>query len=104
MRIPLCLTCVLLLVLLSAGIAGAQNGGQLLTVNNIADSDDAVPGDHVCADANGQCTLRAAMQEADTTPVRDVIVFALSYPAVINLTKGELVVNTQAAVVGPGAR
>jgi len=89
---------------LLAGTAGAQNAGQVYTVNSTADTDDANPGDHTCADASGQCTLRAAMQEADTTVARDVIVFALSYPAVIDLTKGELVVNTAIAVVGPGAR
>ncbi|GEM_PF-1633979 len=33
-------------------------------VNSSADTSDADPGDTVCADASGQCTLRAAMEEA----------------------------------------
>src|SRR5260370_14867368 len=32
------------------------------------DAPDASPGDGICADAAGQCTLRAAVQEADAQP------------------------------------
>ena len=35
------------------------------TVNSTADTADANPGDEVCADASAQCTLRAAIQEAN---------------------------------------
>jgi CSLREA domain-containing protein len=35
------------------------------TVTNTADTHDAAPGDGVCADSTGQCTLRAAVEEAD---------------------------------------
>lgn len=34
------------------------------TVNSLADTPDANPGNGVCADAVGACTLRAAIQES----------------------------------------
>jgi len=37
-------------------------------VTATADAPDASPGDGICADAAGQCTLRAAVQEADAQP------------------------------------
>jgi CSLREA domain-containing protein len=37
------------------------------TVTSTADTPDANPGDGVCADANGVCTLRAAIQEANAS-------------------------------------
>ncbi|WP_025323329.1 choice-of-anchor Q domain-containing protein [Deferrisoma camini] len=39
-----------------------------LTVDSTADAVDADPGDGVCADASGACTLRAAVQEANACP------------------------------------
>ncbi|MFI2104620.1 invasin domain 3-containing protein, partial [Isoptericola sp. NPDC019693] len=38
--------------------------------------DDANPGDGVCATADGLCTLRAALQEANALPLEDEIVIA----------------------------
>jgi CSLREA domain-containing protein len=35
------------------------------TVNTTIDAPDAAPGDGVCADGNGNCTLRAAIEEAN---------------------------------------
>jgi CSLREA domain-containing protein len=37
-------------------------------VTTTTDAPDASPGDGICADAAGQCTLRAAVQEADAQP------------------------------------
>jgi hypothetical protein len=48
------------------------------TVNSTADAVDAHPGDGVCADASGHCTLRAAVMEAN----------ALSGPDTITLPAG----------------
>jgi CSLREA domain-containing protein len=48
------------------------------TVNDTADSVDATPGDGVCADSLGRCTLRAAIMEAN----------ALAGPDTINLPAG----------------
>ncbi len=84
----------------------AQTSGVLFTVNNNADSADATPGDRICADSLGQCTLRAAIQEANgNTASGDVIIFAMPWPAVINLTIGELAITARnLSIVGPGAR
>jgi CSLREA domain-containing protein len=37
-------------------------------VTTTTDAPDVSPGDGICADASGQCTLRAAVQEADAQP------------------------------------
>lgn len=43
------------------------------TVDSGADSWDGLPGDGVCVDASGVCTLRAAVMEANALPGPDVI-------------------------------
>ena len=43
------------------------------TVNSAADNPDADPGNNVCADSGGQCTLRAAVMEANAHPGPDTI-------------------------------
>lgn len=57
-------------------------------VTSTADTPDAVNGDDICADANSQCTLRAAMTEASWVPGANRIEFALSgtAPVTIQLT------------------
>lgn len=78
--------------------------GALFTVNNDGDSVDADPGDGICADTNSQCTLRAAVEEANADPNTDIIIFSLPLPAVINLTLGQLSVTKNLSIIGPGAR
>jgi CSLREA domain-containing protein len=90
------------LLLMTTG-AYAQ-GGKLLTVNDTADTNDAAAGDGICADSSGKCTLRAAIQEANTDNLQDVIIFALPFPATINLTLGELNIASNIYIAGPGAR
>lgn len=48
-----------------------------LAVNSTGDTPDANPGDGCCADASGNCTLRAAIQEANASAGRDTLQFAL---------------------------
>ncbi len=79
------------------------------TVNSTADAIDANIGDGVCADAAGNCTLRAAIQEANATGAADSIIFNLqTLPAVIQLNAqivpAELVVTRPVTITGPGAR
>jgi CSLREA domain-containing protein len=86
-------------------VSSGQNlSGLLFTVNSAADSVDAAPGDTLCADANGKCTLRAAVDESNVTFASTAIIFDLPKPAVIELTLGELFIQRGAQVVGPGAR
>ena len=45
------------------------------TVNSTADTSDATPGDGMCDDGTGVCTLRAAIEEANTLNGADTINF-----------------------------
>ena len=62
-----------LVMLLLASVAGFAQ--KTFTVNSTVDSPDAVPGDGICADALGLCTLRAAIDEANASGGADVINF-----------------------------
>jgi hypothetical protein len=48
-------------------------------VDVVIDSIDAIPGDGMCADASGSCSLRAAVQEANATPGADSIALAAAH-------------------------
>src|SRR5439155_13257839 len=55
------------------------------TVNSTIDAVDANPGDGICDDGGGRCTLRAAIMEANALPGVDMIVlpagtYTLSIP------------------------
>lgn len=50
-------------------------GQTTYTVTSIADTPDANLSDNICADANGDCTFRAALQNANKTPQKDIIAF-----------------------------
>jgi len=70
------------LALLAAAMAlGAFLGpspvlGASFTVDATHDAVDASPGDGVCADAGGACTLRAAVMETNALAGEDTIVLA----------------------------
>jgi hypothetical protein len=70
------------------GHARTLDGTRTFTVKSNADTPDALPGDGLCADALGRCTLRAAISEADYLPGDDRIAFALdgAAPVTIQLT------------------
>ncbi len=100
------LTSLFLLIFVSAGFAqfSIVPVGAVLTVNNTGESNDARKGDGFCADAAGQCTLRAAIEESNAHIGMDYIIFALPNPSVINLTLGELRLTSSAVIIGTGAR
>ena len=68
-------------------------------VTTTTDAPDASPGDGICADAAGQCTLRAAVQEADAQPsgsVITIVVPAGTFPlklGVLSLTANTITVQ-----------
>lgn len=68
-------------------------------VNTIEDAPDAVPGDGLCAAANGDCSLRAAVQEANAHPAANTISVA-DWQFVL---QQELVVRTDVTMTGLGA-
>ncbi|HEY8560443.1 MAG TPA: choice-of-anchor Q domain-containing protein [Pyrinomonadaceae bacterium] len=98
-----CIIAFLVFSVIGAPEARAQIFGKLLTVNDSGDTTDASPGDGSCLDAAGKCTIRAALQEANSAPNQDVIVFDLPALTVIDLSLGELPVNSSVYVLGPGA-
>ncbi len=82
----------------------AQITTSLFTVNHNGDTNDANVGDNICADSDGKCTLRAAIQEANTSPYQDGVNFALPMPSTIDLTLGELPITSNIYIAGPGAK
>jgi CSLREA domain-containing protein len=78
-------------------------------VNDNSDTTDAAPGNGVCSDAAGKCTLRAAIQEANAVAGVDTINFNFPDPVNSiqlnpNLSSGELAINEGVTINGPGAR
>ena len=48
------------------------------SVNSILDTTDSNIGDGACNDGSGNCTLRAAIEEANSTGAADTIEFAIA--------------------------
>lgn len=79
-------------------------------VNSTADTVDAHPGDGVCADSSGKCTLRAAIMEANALPGADTIIlpagtYTLTIPGVnedFDAT-GDLDITSDLTITGAGA-
>jgi len=64
------------------------NQATALTVNTTADTIDVDPGNGQCADSNGNCSLRAAVMEAN----------ALNSPAIINLPAGTYILTRTSSI------
>jgi len=73
---PLALRAAVALALLLAPAAGAA----IFSVNIYGDSHDANPGDGVAKDASGRTSLRAAIEEANALPGRDIVAVNLCEP------------------------
>lgn len=97
-----------IIIFLFLSVIATEASAAVFTVNSTADSNDANTADNVCADSAGNCTLRAAIEQANVTHEggqgSDTIVFALNLPAVINLTLGELSVTSNVTIFGTDAR
>jgi CSLREA domain-containing protein len=78
------------------------------TVNLTTDQQDANTGDSICdidlSTLGEQCSLRAAVEQANALAGVDTITFTLVTPATINLTIGELFINSNITITGLGAR
>lgn len=80
------------------------------TVTSTVDSVDASPGDGLCADSAGRCTLRAAIQETNALPGADgITVPAGTYTLTIPgreedaSTTGDLDIGDDLTIMGAGA-
>jgi parallel beta-helix repeat protein len=93
------LTLLPILALLLSGFQGVVNKPQAetYTVNSDTNAADAVPGDGFCAAAGGNCTLRAAIQEANLDGVPTTIKFAskmtINYATLPPLTEDGTVID-----------
>ncbi|MFI5366072.1 MAG: choice-of-anchor Q domain-containing protein [Candidatus Binatia bacterium] len=70
------------------------------TVNSTADAPDAIPGDGVCATSSGACTLRAAIEEANSSAGADAVAIPAGHYV---LRAGELDITDDLTVTGAGA-
>jgi len=89
--LSLVLVTILLLALLGARPAPVLAAS--FVVNSAADDANAhdwLPGDGLCADSWGRCTLRVAIEEANAWPGADTITFANSMYILLDTTEGAL--------------
>ena len=70
-------------------------------VNSLADSHDAILGDGIAADAHGQTTLRAALEEANAHAGADTITLPAGVIGV-SAANGPLVVTDDVRIIGTG--
>ncbi len=86
--------------LMSPGVAAAAS---TFTVNTTADTHDARPGNGLCADSTGTCSLRAAIEEANAEPTGSTI--TIDVPAnTYLLTLGTLsLTRNVVSIAGSGA-
>ncbi len=75
------------------------------TVNNNGDTNDSTAGNSICADSSGNCTLRAAIQEANALSSNDEIYFSLPTASTITLNSilGVIPISGTLAIYGSGA-
>ena len=75
----------------------------VFTVDTTTDTVDATPGNKICANTAGLCTLRAALDEANRNPGPDTVAFNIPGPApqVIQLSSGlgRLIVNQSGTTI-----
>ncbi len=92
---------ILLMVGLSA-ISDVSVRAASLSVDSLLDTPDAAHGNGVCDDGSGNCTLRAAIEEANALPGPDIINFSLSGsgPFTIQPTSPLPIVTDQAIIDG----
>ncbi|HEU4712969.1 MAG TPA: choice-of-anchor Q domain-containing protein [Pyrinomonadaceae bacterium] len=92
---------VLFFSLIVAGHLPATHAAATFTVNSLLDTPDAAPGNGTCADLNGACTLRAAIQETNSLSGDDTINFSVT--GTINLTGALPALSSNVAINGPGS-
>jgi CSLREA domain-containing protein len=107
MSVPARVFAVVCLFFASSVLISAQSS--TFTVNTTTDSVDANPGDGVCADANGLCSLRAAIMEANAnTNYTEIILGAEDYVTTLtggptDESFGDLDITQSTRIVGAGA-
>lgn len=90
-------------------LSACHQNGTVFTVDTRDDTVDLNPGDGLCADANGDCSLRAAVMEANALPgIEEIRVSSshlLTRPEVADDTDatGDLDITEAVVIRGPGS-
>ena len=100
-------------------VAASSTVDRTFTVTTTADTNDATPGDGVCADGTGACSLRAAVEEANSlggttavtlpagtftyTLANPPIGFGQSPPLQNDPLTGDIDVTANVSIIGAGA-
>lgn len=88
-----------LLFVLALFLSPLRSSAELFTVSDAADSHDALAGDGICADTAGGCSLRAAVEEANSLPGHDFVQIG---KGVYDLFFGGLSVTDDLDLIGEG--
>ncbi|MEW5986603.1 MAG: choice-of-anchor Q domain-containing protein [Chloroflexota bacterium] len=109
-QVALLVVCLVGLSLALAPAARAVAPAATFTVNSTLDAVDAFPGDGLCATAAGECTLRAAVMEANALAGNDTIVlpagtYILTIPGAgeDGAVTGDLDIGHTLRILGDGA-
>jgi len=94
------LFCLIAGLFLSFYYARSSSAATTFTVNSLLDTGDASP-DGACDDGTGKCTLRAAIQEANSVPGADAINFSVTGTIQLGSVLPDL--STDITINGPGA-
>lgn len=88
---------------LAVTVAGCSEQGPVptFTVSTTTDGADINPGDGLSDDGDGNCTLRAAIQETNATPGHDII--SLPAGTYTITTTGSLDITDDLTIIGAGA-
>ena len=86
----------ILLILLAPVLLPTAATAATFSIDNTFDDHDVNPGNGVCATAFGDCSLRAAVEEANAHPGLDSIQFGIAGTLTLSASQGEL-----PAITGP---
>ncbi len=97
---PLLVLVAVAALLLGGAQRATASPDHVFTVSTTADAGDAFPGDGTCADSAGQCSFRAAVDEAEALGGTSEIDL---YPGTFDLTLDQLEVGGNITIRGAGA-
>jgi CSLREA domain-containing protein len=95
---PFCKFTILFTILLLIPAPALASPSHTFLVNSTAETDDHHPGDGICADFAGNCSLRAAIQEANAVAGADII----TLPANTYFLTKELPITQDLTINGAG--
>ena len=105
---PVLLISFLLLLISSSGLTDPLSlertvkAATTFTVNSIGDGADSNLADGLCNDGSGACTLRAAIQQANSVSGDDTIAFSLPGSSIISLGSALDPISGNLIFNGPG--